>query len=144
MGRYSREPDNPTKSCKARGSNLRVHFKVRCGCFLLFTALVLKSVNFDRTRGKPPTPSSACLWGEPSLSSRMSSRRQSVFLSAASTEVSADALRSVDCPFMPNSYYLYDYNLKHSRQLADRLQCFKTDLTLLWQTFLTCGLWDQC
>merc|ERR1712127_840831 len=27
MGKYSREPDNPTKSCKARGSNLRVHFK---------------------------------------------------------------------------------------------------------------------
>nr|WIM01496.1 ribosomal protein L17 [Limnephilus lunatus] len=27
MGRYSREPDNPAKSCKARGSNLRVHFK---------------------------------------------------------------------------------------------------------------------
>ena len=23
-----REPDNPTKSCKARGSDLRVHFKV--------------------------------------------------------------------------------------------------------------------
>ncbi|XP_071035131.1 large ribosomal subunit protein uL22 isoform X1 [Parasteatoda tepidariorum] len=27
MGRYSMEPDNATKSCKARGSNLRVHFK---------------------------------------------------------------------------------------------------------------------
>ncbi|KAI5706100.1 60S ribosomal protein L17 isoform X5 [Diaphorina citri] len=27
MGRYSKEPRNPTKSCKARGSNLRVHFK---------------------------------------------------------------------------------------------------------------------
>nr|QBH72820.1 60S ribosomal protein L17 [Carausius morosus] len=27
MGRYSHEPDNATKSCKARGSNLRVHFK---------------------------------------------------------------------------------------------------------------------
>lgn len=27
MGRYSTEPENPTKSCKARGSNLRVHFK---------------------------------------------------------------------------------------------------------------------
>jgi len=27
MGRYSREPDNPSKSCKAKGSNLRVHFK---------------------------------------------------------------------------------------------------------------------
>nr|ACO15048.1 60S ribosomal protein L17 [Caligus clemensi] len=27
MGRYATEPDNPTKSAKARGSNLRVHFK---------------------------------------------------------------------------------------------------------------------
>ncbi|XP_053209198.1 60S ribosomal protein L17-like [Panonychus citri] len=27
MARYSTDPDNPTKSCKARGSNLRVHFK---------------------------------------------------------------------------------------------------------------------
>ncbi|XP_012533678.1 60S ribosomal protein L17 [Monomorium pharaonis] len=27
MGRYSHEPVNQTKSCKARGSNLRVHFK---------------------------------------------------------------------------------------------------------------------
>lgn len=27
MGRYSTEPENATKSCKARGSNLRVHFK---------------------------------------------------------------------------------------------------------------------
>ncbi|KAL1429926.1 hypothetical protein MTO96_015426 [Rhipicephalus appendiculatus] len=27
MGRYSVDPDNATKSCKARGSNLRVHFK---------------------------------------------------------------------------------------------------------------------
>jgi len=27
MAKYSSEPDNPTKSCKAKGSNLRVHFK---------------------------------------------------------------------------------------------------------------------
>jgi large subunit ribosomal protein L17e len=27
MGRYAMEPDNATKSAKARGSNLRVHFK---------------------------------------------------------------------------------------------------------------------
>ena len=27
MGRYARDPENNTKSCKARGSNLRVHFK---------------------------------------------------------------------------------------------------------------------
>ncbi|XP_076242986.1 ribosomal protein L17 [Calliopsis andreniformis] len=27
MGRYSQEPVNAAKSCKARGSNLRVHFK---------------------------------------------------------------------------------------------------------------------
>merc|ERR1711941_85309 len=27
VGKYSTEPENPTKSCKARGSYLRVHFK---------------------------------------------------------------------------------------------------------------------
>lgn len=27
MTRYSTDPENPTKSCKARGSYLRVHFK---------------------------------------------------------------------------------------------------------------------
>ena len=27
MVRYSFDPENPTKSCKSRGSNLRVHFK---------------------------------------------------------------------------------------------------------------------
>ena len=27
MVRYSKDPKNPAKSCKARGSNLRVHFK---------------------------------------------------------------------------------------------------------------------
>uniref|UniRef100_A0A8C2LPF1 Large ribosomal subunit protein uL22 n=1 Tax=Cricetulus griseus TaxID=10029 RepID=A0A8C2LPF1_CRIGR len=27
MVRYSVDPENPTKSCKSRGSNLRVHFK---------------------------------------------------------------------------------------------------------------------
>lgn len=27
MAPYQTEPENPTKSCKARGSNLRVHFK---------------------------------------------------------------------------------------------------------------------
>ncbi|KAF2292880.1 hypothetical protein GH714_029574 [Hevea brasiliensis] len=27
MVKYSREPENSTKSCKARGSDLRVHFK---------------------------------------------------------------------------------------------------------------------
>ncbi|MCD9639748.1 60S ribosomal protein L17 [Datura stramonium] len=29
MVKYSREPDNPTKSCKSRGSSLRVHFKAK-------------------------------------------------------------------------------------------------------------------
>merc|ERR1711990_1025743 len=27
MGRYAQEPDNPSKTAKAKGSNLRVHFK---------------------------------------------------------------------------------------------------------------------
>ncbi|XP_072392470.1 large ribosomal subunit protein uL22-like [Diabrotica undecimpunctata] len=30
MVRYAREPENATKSCKAKGSNLRVHFKNTC------------------------------------------------------------------------------------------------------------------
>uniref|UniRef100_A0A8C0S5Y7 Large ribosomal subunit protein uL22 n=1 Tax=Canis lupus familiaris TaxID=9615 RepID=A0A8C0S5Y7_CANLF len=30
MVRYSLDPENPTKSCKSRGSNLRVHFKKQC------------------------------------------------------------------------------------------------------------------
>ncbi|CAG9762646.1 unnamed protein product [Ceutorhynchus assimilis] len=30
MGRYAREPDNSAEYCKARGSNLRVHFKNTC------------------------------------------------------------------------------------------------------------------
>ena len=28
MGRYAQEPENPSKTAKAKGSNLRVHFKV--------------------------------------------------------------------------------------------------------------------
>eukprot|EP00954_Amorphochlora_amoebiformis_P028453 1391692-Amorphochlora_amoeboformis.AAC.2 len=32
MGKYSQEPADPSKSCKARGSALRVHYKV--GCFI--------------------------------------------------------------------------------------------------------------
>lgn len=28
MGKYAREADNAAKSCKSRGSHLRVHFKV--------------------------------------------------------------------------------------------------------------------
>ncbi|KAK7823567.1 hypothetical protein U0070_004681 [Myodes glareolus] len=30
MIRYSLDPENPTKSCKSRGSSLRVHFKNTC------------------------------------------------------------------------------------------------------------------
>ncbi|RXG56778.1 60S ribosomal protein L17, partial [Armadillidium vulgare] len=30
MVRYTKQPDNPTKSCKAKGSNLRVSFKNTC------------------------------------------------------------------------------------------------------------------
>lgn len=34
MGRYAAEPDNATKAAKAKGSNLRVHFKVRNEFFI--------------------------------------------------------------------------------------------------------------
>lgn len=32
MGKYAREADNTAKSCKSRGSHLRVHFKVNFIC----------------------------------------------------------------------------------------------------------------
>ena len=34
MCRYAIKPDNTTKAAKARGSNLRVHFKVRINLFV--------------------------------------------------------------------------------------------------------------
>lgn len=37
MAKYSHEPDNATKSCKARGSNLRVHFKVLNCPYILYS-----------------------------------------------------------------------------------------------------------
>lgn len=41
MGRYAREPDNATKSCKSRGSNLRVHFKVRTKQFYVYNTIIV-------------------------------------------------------------------------------------------------------
>lgn len=42
MAKYSHEPDNATKSCKARGSNLRVHFKV-LNCMHSFYSLFTRN-----------------------------------------------------------------------------------------------------
>lgn len=33
MGKYAREAENTAKSCKSRGSHLRVHFKVHFQTF---------------------------------------------------------------------------------------------------------------
>ena len=38
MGRYASEPDNATKAAKAKGSNLRVHFKVNIHQLKIFGA----------------------------------------------------------------------------------------------------------
>jgi hypothetical protein len=38
MGRYATEPENIAKSAKARGSNLRVHFKVTLNFHQVFEA----------------------------------------------------------------------------------------------------------
>merc|ERR1712024_300414 len=43
MGRYAAEPDNATKAAKARGSNLRVHFKNTCE-----TAQAIKGKSLNR------------------------------------------------------------------------------------------------
>jgi len=46
MVKYSREPDNSTKSCKARGSDLRVHFKNTC-----VSATALKAMSLKKAKG---------------------------------------------------------------------------------------------
>ena len=43
MGRYAIEPDNATKAAKARGSNLRVHFKVSY-CYIIFDGSTNKTL----------------------------------------------------------------------------------------------------
>lgn len=47
MGRYAREPAsaNAAKSCKARGSNLRVHFKVSSS-YSNFMNVVIVTLSF--------------------------------------------------------------------------------------------------
>merc|ERR1719164_447264 len=42
MPKYSKEPDNSTKSCKASGSDLRVHFKNTCVTAYAIRAMALK------------------------------------------------------------------------------------------------------
>jgi large subunit ribosomal protein L17e len=42
MGKYSREPENSTKSCKASGSDLRVHFKNTCVTAAAIRKMTLK------------------------------------------------------------------------------------------------------
>ena len=46
MVKYSREPENSTKSCKARGSDLRVHFKNTC-----VTAAAIRAMSLKKAKG---------------------------------------------------------------------------------------------
>ena len=45
MTKYSKEPENSTKSCKARGSDLRVHFKNTC-----VTASAIKKMTLTKAK----------------------------------------------------------------------------------------------
>lgn len=46
MPKYSREPDNATKSCKASGSDLRVHFKNTC-----VTGAAIRNMGLKKAKG---------------------------------------------------------------------------------------------
>jgi len=46
MVKYSREPENSTKSCKARGSDLRVHFKNTA-----VTAAAIRAMSLKKAKG---------------------------------------------------------------------------------------------
>ena len=54
MGRYATEPDNATKSAKAKGSNLRVHFKVQKSIFTYIPRNALGLCGQDGSLGGPP------------------------------------------------------------------------------------------
>lgn len=79
MARYSHEPDNATKSCKARGSNLRVHFKVLFMTVSLISVvfkfvwllLIILVCDLPRIQEKQLRQSGLCLSEEPSGTSRM-------------------------------------------------------------------------
>ena len=45
MVKYSREPENSTKSCKASGSDLRVHFKNTC-----VTAAAIRGMSLKKSK----------------------------------------------------------------------------------------------
>merc|ERR1712189_155046 len=72
MTRYSREPENPAKAVKARGANLRVHYKN------------------TREAGKP---SKECRSGAQLSSSRTSAKRRKSFLSDVTSAVPDATLR---------------------------------------------------
>jgi len=46
MVKYSKEPENTTKSCKASGSDLRVHFKNTC-----VTAAAIRAMTLKKAKG---------------------------------------------------------------------------------------------
>uniref|UniRef100_A0A8D0YLD7 Large ribosomal subunit protein uL22 n=1 Tax=Sus scrofa TaxID=9823 RepID=A0A8D0YLD7_PIG len=65
MVRYSLDPENPTKSCKSRGSNLRVHFKNtrETAQYLKDVTLQKQCVPFCRYNGGVGRCAQAKQWG---------------------------------------------------------------------------------
>ncbi|KAK8561079.1 hypothetical protein V6N12_048155 [Hibiscus sabdariffa] len=58
MVKYSKEPDNSTKSCKARGSDLRVHFKnTRETAFAIRKLPLVKAKRHSNGQGRWPVKS---------------------------------------------------------------------------------------
>ncbi|KAK7373248.1 hypothetical protein VNO80_06648 [Phaseolus coccineus] len=58
MIKYSREPNNPTKSCKARGADLRVHFKnTRETTFAIRKLPLVKAKRHSNGQGRWPVKS---------------------------------------------------------------------------------------
>lgn len=99
MGRYAHEPDNATKSCKSRGSHLRVHFKVcifRHFRQLLCHLLMFSDSNFFfffRIPTKPHRPLKKCHFVGHNVFWRMLWTKKNVYHSVVSMVELADALK---------------------------------------------------
>lgn len=87
MGAYAREPENISKSCKSRGDNLRVHFKVSSRIFLKSRRMLTAFIY--RTLARRRLPSN--VWPSAALSAswRTSLSSRNAFPSVASTVASA-------------------------------------------------------
>lgn len=96
MGAYAREPENISKSCKSRGDNLRVHFKVNITKKFRWSIKIKHFYIFFRTPARRHLLLNVWHFVALNASWRTLLSIKSVFHSVATTAVSAELLKPVN------------------------------------------------